>query len=109
MFIAAVVCCGNFVEADDMNPSWSYDGTKIAFNSGNEIYTMNTDGSNQTRLTNNSSVDNNPSWKQSTRIAFTSNRDGNYEVYVMDVDGSNQTNLTNNSEPDNSPHLQPRP
>ena len=30
------------------------------------------------------------------KIAFYSDRDGNYEIYVMDADGSNPTNLTNN-------------
>jgi Tol biopolymer transport system component len=30
------------------------------------------------------------------KIAFDSNRDGNFEVYVMNADGSGQTNLTNN-------------
>ena len=30
------------------------------------------------------------------RIAFHTNRDGNYEVYTMDSDGSNPINLTNN-------------
>ena len=29
------------------------------------------------------------------RIAFASDRDGNFEIYVMDADGSNQTRLTN--------------
>ena len=29
------------------------------------------------------------------RIAFESNRDGNYEIYVMNLDGGNQRNLTN--------------
>ena len=33
--------------------------------------------------------------KQS-KIAFASNRDGNFEIYSMNADGSNQTNLTNN-------------
>jgi len=32
-----------------------------------------------------------------SRIAFFSDRDGNFEIYVMNADGSNQTNLTNNS------------
>lgn len=30
------------------------------------------------------------------KIAFTTNRDGNWEIYVMNHDGSEQTNLTNN-------------
>ncbi|HUT98298.1 MAG TPA: CsgG/HfaB family protein [bacterium] len=31
------------------------------------------------------------------RIAFFSDRDGDYEIFVMDADGRNQTNLTNNT------------
>jgi Tol biopolymer transport system component len=51
----------------DMDPSWSPDGTRIAFSStrddGNgEIYVMNADGSGQTRLTNNPAPDWYPSW-----------------------------------------------
>ncbi|MCH8226405.1 MAG: PD40 domain-containing protein, partial [Chloroflexi bacterium] len=47
-------------------PAWSPDGARIAFYSfrdGNgEIYTMNADGSNQTRLTFNDSSDWYPAW-----------------------------------------------
>ena len=67
---------------------------KIVFYShrdGNwEIYTMNSDGSNQTRLTFNEAADSAPAWSPNGRqIAFDSNRDGNDEVYVMDADGKN--------------------
>ena len=31
------------------------------------------------------------------RIAFTSDRDGNYEIYTMNADGTGQTRLTNNA------------
>ncbi len=31
-----------------------------------------------------------------SRIAFSSDRDGNYEIYVMNADGSGQTRLTDN-------------
>ena len=34
------------------------------------------------------------------RIAFSTNRDGNYEVYVMNADGSGQTRLTNEAASD---------
>jgi hypothetical protein len=85
---------------------------KIAFTStreGNqEIYVMNADGSNQTRLTNNAALDNDPSFSpDGTRIAFTSNRDGGADIYVMNADGSNQTNLTNNGVVDAQPTFSP--
>ena len=75
---------------------------KIAFVSNrdgnNEIYAMNADGSNQTRLTNNPAFDNGPSFgRDGSKIAFFSDRDGNYEIYVMNADGSNQTRLTSNT------------
>ena len=38
-----------------------------------------------------------------TRIAFTSERDGNREIYVMNADGSQQTNLTMDPGVDFSP------
>ena len=59
---------------------------------------MNADGSNQTRLTNNTAFDDGPSFsRDGSKIAFASTRDGNYEIYVMNADGSNQTRLTNNT------------
>jgi Tol biopolymer transport system component len=85
------------------SPSWSPDGTKIAFSSnrdGNwEIYVMNADGSGVTRLTTNRSADDAaPVWSpDASRIAFHTNRDDNYEIYVMNADGSGQTNLTKES------------
>ena len=41
------------------------------------------------------------------RIAFMSDRDGNWEIYVMDVDGGNQQNLTNDRVDDGSPSWSP--
>jgi Tol biopolymer transport system component/formylglycine-generating enzyme required for sulfatase activity len=41
------------------------------------------------------------------RIAFESNRDGNWEIYVMNVDSSEQTNLTNNPAYDRGPSRSP--
>ena len=83
----------------DADPTWSPDGTKIAFHSnrdGNfEIYTMNADGSNQVRLTNNGAFDAFPVWSpDGTQIAFQSDRDGDSNVYTMNANGSGQTAFT---------------
>ena len=37
------------------------------------------------------------------KIAFTSDRGGNYEIYVINADGSGETRLTNNSAYDAEP------
>ena len=42
-----------------------------------------------------------------TRIAFSSNRDGNVEVYVMNADGSNVRRVTNHRGIDTSPTWSP--
>jgi TolB protein len=82
-------------------PSWSWDNTRIVFVSlrdGHEVYAMNADGSNQKRLTStpNNGASGHPTWsRDSSRIAFESNRTGNYEIYVMNSDGSNVKQITN--------------
>ena len=54
--------------AMDFDPSWSSDGTQIAFRShrdatgAGEIYIMNADGSEQTNLTQNTFGDFSPAW-----------------------------------------------
>ena len=85
---------------------------RIAFESirdGNlEIYVMNADGSNQTRLTDNPASDSDPTWSaDGQKIAFASNRDGNWQIYIMNADGSNQTRLTNNQADDAYPAWSP--
>jgi Tol biopolymer transport system component len=78
---------------------------QIAFSSnrdGNfEIYSMNDDGSDVTRLTDNDANDFDPSWSpDGEKIAFVSFRDdsNNMEIYVMNADGSDQTRLTDNDD-----------
>ncbi|PKO14467.1 MAG: hypothetical protein CVU39_14530 [Chloroflexi bacterium HGW-Chloroflexi-10] len=85
---------------------------RIAFEStrdGNlEIYTMNANGSDPIRLTNNPAVDSDPNWSADGKeIAFTTNRDGNWEIYVMDADGSNPRNISNNAGDDAYPAWSP--
>ena len=42
-----------------------------------------------------------------SRIAFATNRDGNWEIYVMNSDGSNPHNITNNPGTDSHPSWSP--
>lgn len=76
--------------------SWSPDSSKILFQStrdGNqEIYTMNADGSGQTRLTNSSVAETYAVWSADARqIAYNRGND----IWLMNADGSNARNWTN--------------
>jgi Tol biopolymer transport system component len=93
-------------QAGDGGPSFSTDGSKIAFASNrdrtsdqdnnSEIYIMNTDGSEQTRLTDKSGIDVNPSFSpDDSKIVFESSPDGNYyNISIINVDGSGYIQLT---------------
>ena len=103
-----------FAEASVTTPPSSITSAerKIAFASnrdGNwEIYVMNADGSNQTRLTNNSAVDRQPTWSpDGSMIVFYSDRDGTCEIYGMNADGTGLTQFTHNSKADWDPSWSP--
>jgi len=68
-----------------------------------EIYIMDGDGGNPSRLTNNAAVDRMPVFSgDGTQIAFSSNRDGQDDIWVMNRNGTGVTQLTstfNNIEP----------
>ena len=56
---------------------------------------MDASGENPVRLTRDPARDGAPRWSpDGTKIAFHTNRDGNFEIYVMDTNGENLTNLT---------------
>ena len=107
--------------SSDSNPSWSPDGTKIAFEShhddSSDVYVIHADGKNLIQLTRTPESDGQPSWSPDGRkIAFTSRRDGNffgpffvpdYEVFVMDADGDNVVRRTRSAESDIAPSWSP--
>jgi Tol biopolymer transport system component len=89
--------------ADDIVPTWSPDGTKIAWSanrpggSNYEVYTMNPDGSGIVNLTDQAASDRFPAFSpDGTKIVYMSQRDrnGNFEIYTMNADGSNPVRLT---------------
>ena len=108
-------------ELNDGAPDFSPDGSKIAFNRGQTVYSakdirrniflMNPDGSDETNITENSGADDfHPSWSpDGSKIVFYSSRDdGDDEIFVMDADGSNQTRLTDSPLTDRNPDWSPR-
>ena len=104
---------GQLTNSWGSSPSWSPDGRHIAFVSSRDdgfgdIYVMESDGSNQRRLTNHSGFDLSPTWSPDGRhIAFASLRDDNVAIYVMELDGTNQRRLTNDPADDLSPTWSP--
>ena len=79
-----------------VDPTWSPDGKYIAYGSasaGNvhipNIYVIDSDGSNDYRLTHYDGYDGEPAWSPDGRhIVFVSSRDDNLDIYVMELLGS---------------------
>ena len=81
--------------------------SKIAFrssrgsnpnNPNHEIYVMNADGSSQHNVTNHRAEEVLPDWSpDGKKIAFVSDRGGDFAIYTMATDGSNVQKLTADS------------
>lgn len=86
--------------AQDADPTWSSDGSKIAFASNldegiYQIYVMTAEGKNLRQLTDTQAGNYDPAWSpDGKKLAFWSDRDGNAEIYLMNADGSSPANLT---------------
>ena len=87
------------IRMDGMVMGASFGGGRMAVvltrDGNSEIYSASPDGSNLTRLTNNSAADVSPVISpDGSRIAFVSDRDGSPQVYVMPIAGGAPRRVT---------------
>jgi dipeptidyl aminopeptidase/acylaminoacyl peptidase len=93
------------------HPSWSPDGSKIAFasNAGGKfhVYVVNADGTGLQRLPGTTWNDDDPAWSpDGTKIAFDRYRTwatGRTAIYVMNADGTQPRALTSTAKEDWGP------
>lgn len=97
----------------DADVSVSPDGQWLVFTSTRhsthpKIYLQNVNGVTVTQLTTDDADDAGPVFSpDGKRIAFASNRSGNWSLYMMDLDGKNTVQLTNSRTQDLHPSFSP--
>jgi Tol biopolymer transport system component len=92
-------------------PSWSPDGSRIAFTSVRRhgIFVMSADGTSLRRVTTSPSIDFQPTWsRDGRRLAFARNVPGYHrDIFVVSVDGKGLRRLTTNRGEDGDPDWAP--
>jgi Tol biopolymer transport system component len=87
------------VDVKSVSPSWSADGSKLAYSSYKnvrfQVYVANADGTNSNNVSNSSFPDTDPVWSpDGSKIAFMGTRStAAPQIYIMNADGSNQQTL----------------
>ncbi len=82
----------------------------VSYRDGDEeIYRMNADGTDQTRLTHSPHADNEPALSPDGRwIVFVSQRAGGHKLFIMDADGTHERQLTDGRAQDEyDPYVSP--
>ena len=88
---------------EDIDPTWSPDGSMIAFASARtgqrQLYVMDKDGSEIRQMTNLPEMGGRSTWSpDATKLAFYAGPDGNHNIYVINVDGTGLVQLTNGGD-----------
>jgi Tol biopolymer transport system component len=99
-------------EDRDSSPTWSPDGSQIAFrrriDGNSEIFVVDANGTNVRQLTDDPAFDGDPQWSpDGSEIIFTSDRAGNYDIWVMNADGTDQAQVTDHPADEEFPWWSP--
>ncbi len=90
-------------DRDDIDPTWSPDGSMIAFASSRngirQLFVMNADGSNVRQVTNLNNMGGRSAWSpDGARLAFYRGPFGDRNIYIINVDGTGLVQLTNGGD-----------
>ncbi len=79
----------------DLSPDGKQFVARLIRRTQDDIILLNADGTNQRDLTNDAAFDRYVRWSSDgKRVAFASDRGGNYQIWTMDADGSNLRQIT---------------
>lgn len=104
MLVASVLLCCVIAGAGQETVKWlrypavSPDGKVVAFTYKGDIYTVPVTGGKATAVTGHDAQDFMPVWsRDGKKIAFASDRHGNFDVFVVDASGGEPSRLTTHS------------
>lgn len=105
ILLLGLLCAFN--ASASLTPNWmrysaiSPDGSTIVFSYKGDLYTVASSGGQATPLTVHEAYDQSPVWSHDgSKIAFASDRYGNFDVFVVDAKGGDEVRLTFNSAGD---------